>query len=315
MKKLINSIFNVLRFNRRNWKAVALCIFAATVFWFLNALNKTYTTNLKFPLDFEYDRQNFVPVKTLPSAIRINVTGNGWDLFRRSTGVKISPLQIPIERPVETRKIVGTSAALFFANQLEGLEINYVLADTLYVELEPKTGRWLRLMLDPLQLNIKKGFGLASHISIMPDSIFIEGPKPIIGKMNDPVSIVLPFKNIDEHFMEDVEVVLPYADVIKRNPPTVAVMFNVEKMVTIRDSIKLVIKNLPSTVWPVIGRKEIPIVISVPQNKVDMFSLDSAHAELDLEKFGRGEKMMLPVVTGLPPFSTVVSIDSVRVKF
>jgi hypothetical protein len=313
--KLINSIFNVLRFNRRNWKAVALCIFAATVFWFFNALNKTYTTNLKFPLVFEYDKQNFVPVKSLPREVRINVTGNGWDLFRKSTGVKIPPLEIPLERPLETKKIVGSTLPAFFTNQIEGLEINYVLTDTIYVDLEPKAGRWVNLMLDTTTLSIKKEYGLASYISIMPDSIFVEGPKPVINSIEEPVSISLPFQNIDEHFMEDVEVKFPSSDMIKRDPPTVAVMFNVEKMVTLNDSVKLVIENLPSNVWPVIGRKQIPIIVSMPQNMVDQFVFDSASAVLDLRKFRRGEKMILPRVSGLPPFSKVIHIDSIRVKF
>jgi hypothetical protein len=313
--KLINSIFNVLRFNRRNWKAVALCIFAATVFWFLNALNKTYTTNLKFPLSFDYDQQKFVPVRALPLDVRINVTGNGWDLFRRSTGVKIPPLEIPLERPMETKKIVGSTLPAFFTNQIEGLEINYVLTDTIYVDLEPKTGRWVTLSLDTSNLRIKEGYGLASNISILPDSIYVEGPKPVINKITEPVNIVLPFKNIDEKFMEDVEIQLEPADVIKRDPPTVAVMFNVQKMITIKDSINLVIENLPSNVWPVMGRKEIPVTISMPQNLAENFHIDSAKAVLDLKRIKRGDRMVLPIVKGLPPFSQVLRVDSVRIKF
>src|SRR5688572_2085909 len=217
--KLINSIFNVLRFNRRNWKAVVLCIFAATVFWFLNALNKTYTTNLRFPLTFDYDKETYVPVSALPKEVRINVTGDGWDLFRRSTGVKIPPLEIPLERPVETKKIVGSTLPAFFTNQLEGLEINYVLTDTIYVDLEPKTGRWVKLAVDPTQLRLKENYGLASNVTIMPDSIYIEGPKPIINRIEEPVKVTLPAEEIDDNVMEDVEVTLPSQDVIKRDPP------------------------------------------------------------------------------------------------
>src|SRR5688572_24339178 len=202
--KLIDSIFNVLRFNQRNWKAVVLCVFAATVFWFFNALNKTYTTNIRFPLSFDYDKENFVPVKALPRDVRINVTGNGWVLFRRSTGVKIPPLEIPVERPLDTKKIVGSTLPAYFVNQIDGLEINYVLTDTLYLELEPKTGRWIHLSLDTSKLMLKEEHGLASKVSIMPDSIFIEGPKPVIDGLQDPVQITLPFNEIDEHFMEDV---------------------------------------------------------------------------------------------------------------
>src|SRR5687767_8995754 len=59
----IQSIFNVLIFHRRNWKAVALCIFAATVFWLFNALNKSYTTNINLPLTFDYDQDSYIAVR------------------------------------------------------------------------------------------------------------------------------------------------------------------------------------------------------------------------------------------------------------
>lgn len=313
--KALNSIFNLFRFNKKNWKAVVLCVFAATVFWFFNALNKTYTTNIRFPLVFHYDESRFVPISNLPKDIRINVTGNGWTLFRRSTGLKVPPLEIPLERPLDTKKIVGSMLPAYFTNQLNGLEINYVLTDTIYVDLEPKSGRWVTLVLDTAKLSIKRGFGLASNVSILPDSVFIEGPKPLIGQVMNPLPINLPFKDIDEHFMEDVEVKIPFSDVIKRDPPTVAVMFNVQKFVTLRDSIRLIIRNLPTETRPMIGRKFIPVTISLPQNIAEQFSIDSAHAVLDLRNLKRGSYKVLPQVEDLPPFAVVDKIDSVAINF
>src|SRR5688572_3026280 len=114
--RVFNSFLNVLRFNRKNWRAVVLCIFAATVFWFFNALNKTYTTNINFPVRFDFDQSNYVPVSSLPNDVRINVTGNGWDLFKRSTGVKAVPLEIPLGRPAEVKKIVGSTLPVIFSN-------------------------------------------------------------------------------------------------------------------------------------------------------------------------------------------------------
>jgi hypothetical protein len=64
--RVIQSIFNLLRFNRRNWKAVALCIFAATVFWFFNALNKNYTNNINLPMVFDYENEKYVAIRPLP---------------------------------------------------------------------------------------------------------------------------------------------------------------------------------------------------------------------------------------------------------
>ena len=128
-----NSIFNILRFNKKNWKAVVLCIFTATVFWFFNALNKEYTTTISFPLEFDYNRDRYIPVKPLPQDVRINVTGIGWNLFRRSAQVKVPPLVIPLDRPTDVQKIVGSTLPAFFANQLGDFQINFVITDTLHI--------------------------------------------------------------------------------------------------------------------------------------------------------------------------------------
>lgn len=311
--RFFNSLLNILRFNRKNWRAVVLCVFAATIFWFFNALNKTYTTNIAFPVSFEYEKSEYVPVSELPREVRINVTGNGWDLFKRSTGVKASPLEIPLARPAEVKKIANSALNRIFSNQVEGLEINFVLTDTLYVDLEPKTGRWIKLKMDSLQRNLKKGYGLASEVTLTPDSVFIEGPLRLISAFREPVPLKLRQRNIDEDFMEEVELDIPSSAFIKRNPPTVSVKFEVARMVNMQDSIPITAINVPPTV-AVVETKYIPVTVAVPENMARQFTLDSARAVLDLRNFRKGEAKILPRVEGLPPFSTVVKIDTVRIR-
>jgi hypothetical protein len=308
-----NSILNILRFNRKNWKAVVLCVFAATVFWFFNALNKTYTTNINFPLSFDFDNDQFVPVTALPHQVRINVTGNGWDLFKRSTGVKTAPLEIPLERPSEVKKIVGSTLPKFFTNQVEGLAINFVLTDTLYLDLEPRIGRWVKLSMDSLQFNLRKGYGVASRVSISPDSVYLEGPQRLITQFKEPVLLKLRQRNIDDNFNEDVELDIPSAEVIKRNPPTVSVKFNVEKMVILHDSLFITVENVPSTV-SVVESRRIPLIIAIPESMQNQFSFDSARAVLDLRDFRRGEAKLLPRIEGIPPFAQIIKLDSVRIR-
>ena len=311
--RLFNSILNILRFNRRSWKAIILCFFAATIFWFFNALNKTYTTNVNFPVTFEFDRENFVPVKSLPSYVRINVTGNGWDLFKRSSGVKSAPLEIPLERPSAVKKIAGSTIPFFFNNQVDGMEINFVLTDTLYVDLEPKDGRWIKLTMDSLQFNLRKGFGVASEVLIRPDSVFIEGPQPIVNRFKSPFRLRLKKRNIDENFHEEVEMEFPASDIIKRNPSTVTVSFDVQPMMTVSDSVWIDFTNIPSTISKV-ERIKIPIIVAVPEKMVDNISLDSTRAMIDLKNFKRGSERVMPRLEGLPPYTRVIKIDSVNIS-
>ena len=37
------------------YRAITACLLAASLFWQMNALNKTYTTRLNYPLAWHYD--------------------------------------------------------------------------------------------------------------------------------------------------------------------------------------------------------------------------------------------------------------------
>ncbi len=311
----IQSIFNLLRFHRRNWKAVALCIFAATVFWFFNALNKSYTTNINLPLVFDYDQENYIAVRPLPEAVRFNVTGVGWNLFRRSAGLKMPPLVVPLPQPSEVKKIVGSTLPALVLNQPEGFAINFVLTDTLHVAIEPKSSKWINLQVDTPTLLFRDGYGLISEVLISPDSVFIEGPLKLINSLPKKVDLKLDIRSIDEDFSEDVEVKFLNDELIKRNPPTVSVSFQVDRYVEYEDSVKLEIINPPRNAWPVIGGKKLAFSAAVPESFQKSFSVDSLRALVDLKHITKGERKILPTIEGLPPYSRVVKLDSISVKF
>jgi hypothetical protein len=310
---LINSLFNLLRFNRKNWKAVILCIFAATVFWFFNALNKNYSTNIDFPIVFDYNHENYIPLGSLPQKVTINVTGIGWSLFRRSVGIKNTPLTIPLERPSETRKIVGSTLPALFSNQVDGYQINFVLTDTLRLVLEPKTRRRVTLELDVPSILIRKGYGIVSKPVIQPDTIEIEGPWRLLNEMDSPVELKLPQRNIDEDFKEDVEVSFLNQELINRNPPTVQVSFKVEKLIQVKDSVRLELVNLPKGSWPAIGNS-VPCIFAIPESKADNYDVTKVKAVIDLKDFQKGSQKFYPTIVGLPEYSNVLKADSVIVK-
>ena len=313
--RFIQSIFNFLRFNRKNWRAVALCIFAATIFWLFNALNKDYTTNINLPLKFDYDEEKYMAVRPLPQAIRFNVTGLGWNLFRRSAGLRVPPLIVPLPQPSEVRKIVGSTVPALVANQPEGFAINFVLTDTLHLAIEPKTKKWIKLKVDIPEILFRNGFGPVSEIRILPDSVFVEGPQKLIDSLPEYVYLKLADRNIDDDFSEDIEVEFLNDELIKRNPPTVSVSFEVDRYIEIKDSIVLEIANPPKGSWPVIGGKKLSCTIVMPESFQSGYSPDSLKAVVDLKNFTRGEKKLAPTIVGLPPYSYVTRVDSVSIKF
>lgn len=292
-----------------------LCIFTATVFWFFNALNKNYTTTLSFPLTFDYDKQGYIALGPLPEAVRINVTGIGWNLFRRSAGVKVPPLVIPLDRPDEVKKIVGSTLPGFFANQLGGFQINFVVTDTLRLVIEPKATRKVQLKLDIPASFFKDGYTLVSPIQITPDSISLEGPLSLIRNLSDPVHLKVQQNNIDENFNETVEVKFLNDDLIRRDPPVVELSFQVDRMIERTDSLRLEVINAPKNAWPYIERKKLPSKLLVPEAMMNFYNPDSVRAVIDLHNITKGQKKILPRIQGLPPYSQVIEVDSVLIKF
>lgn len=309
----LSAILRNFRLSRRNWKAVALCFITATIFWLFNALNKNYSTNINIPIEFEYDRESFIAVEPLPTSVRINVSGIGWDLFRRSVGLKVPPLVVPLEKPAEVKKIVAVPA--LFAHQLERFDINFMLTDTLRVAIEPIEKRWLTLRLDVKAINLQPNHVRTSEPKLTPDSIEVSGPAPLVRAFIEPVYLKLADADIDRDYDEDVDVELLNNDFIQRNPPRVHVSFKVDRLIEMEDSIPLRIINYPKEANPYLGIKALPCRFSIPESKMNQYSPDSVFAVVDLRNFVGGTQQIKPVVSGLPPYSEVHRIDSVYVKF
>jgi hypothetical protein len=313
---LLKLFVNLFQFNRTNWKAVALCFITASIFWLFNALNKTYSTSIRFPLQFEFDRSKFAPVGQLPQSLLINVKGTGWDLFRKYFGVKVPTLTLPIERPVETRKIVASTLPPRLASQMGNIQINHLVIDTLRLQIEPKIFRKFPIVVDTTALSFKTDFARISKVMITPDSVDLSGPVSVIHNTPDPIVLKLTSNKLSENFREEVEVQIPDHEYVQRNPPVVEVKFEVGEMVPATQFIRLEHTNLP---WGyVVQRDSIVCSFKIPRKHFGKFTASEVYGTLPSvkpETLKRGESgIFVPVIHGIPAYAEVLAVDSVVVK-
>ncbi|HWA35222.1 MAG TPA: hypothetical protein VG737_13875 [Cyclobacteriaceae bacterium] len=309
------AISNLLRFDRTNWKALTLCAVAASVFWIFNALNKEYSTDLKFPLQFDFDNTKYIPVDPLPGTLTLNVKGIGWNLLRKRLGYKVQHIIVGIERPEETKKISGAALAPVAAGQIAPLLVNFSVTDTLRFKIESRVSRRVGLVASLDGISYKPGLGRTSAIAILPDSISVEGPKSIIDSLADPVVLHVNGDRIDANFRGNVEVDLAQKHLIRRNPPVAEVMFEVGPVEEVVRQVKLKVARAP---WGTeFDKDSVRCVFQVPQKDLQRFPTDLASTFLTFE-FGemqRGEiRSYLPEIYDVPPYAEVLHIDSIKVK-
>jgi hypothetical protein len=227
----------------------------------------------------------------------------------------VTPLVLPLERPSTVRKIVGSTLPALFSDQLEGLQINFVVNDTVYVNIEPRDRKWLALGIDSIERYLRPGYGLASAVTITPDSVLADGPLSLVSALGRSLPLVLEHTNIDEDYDEEVEVSVPGRPLITFKPPIVNVAFRVEEFVEVTDSVKLVLVNLPESAKPELQIEKLPITLSVRRSLADNLDWDSIRAVVNLEGFEGGRISAEPEVDGLPGGAKVIEIDSVHITY
>ncbi len=310
----VRVIINLFQFNRTNWKAVILCLMAAAIFWLFNAFNKSHSSTIRFPLHFDYDDKRYVAVKPLPHQININVTGSGWELIRKTLGVKLPALVIPVERPLEIRKIPAAAITPLLATQLGSLKINYIITDTLRILLDEKTTKTFILAADLSKVRFKEGYGSTGTIDIEPDTVVIDGPRGILRSIPDTITLPLLAAGISKTFRDEVEVPMFNSETVNRNPPVVAVRVEVGEVETIAVTVKVNVIHKPRAVKVLADSVKAFIQIPVEQRVDFQDKLSDLKALIDLKNEEKNNRQLYPKVIGLPAYARVVAIDTLSYK-
>lgn len=299
---------NLLRFDRANWKAIVLCVLAASVFWLFNAFNKNHVATIEFPLRFEYDREKFIPIDELPQRIGINVSGNGWDLFRNQFGLKRSVLVIPLDRPLETTKIVSGSLISLLQPQLEKLTINFLVSDTLRLHIDEKDFHRFKVNPDFSEFTFEDGFGRVSPVVILPDSVVLEGPKTLLHQIPDFVSVKIQGETMNQSVSEQVNIVMDRQN-IGVEPASVKIMFEVGRVIEFKATLKLTskMKTLPSD--------SINVWFRIPTKREEEFkNLFAEMTAVVSVQTPDQDGLVKPTIRNIPAYAELIRIDTVRIK-
>lgn len=212
-------------------KVVGLCLLVAATFWFLNALNRDYSTRISYPIRFNYDDSNYIATQPLPTRVRLSVTGYGWNLLKKALSIDVEPIEYTIGKPLRTKYVTAPFLLTAVSEQMQGLRINYVVEDTLHLSFDRRIRRTLPVKVDSAQISLGKNYLIASTIRVTPTRVTYEGPYTLLAALKNPVYLPINTPDIDENYSEQLEVPNPDYALIKTNVSKVEVQFEVEPLV------------------------------------------------------------------------------------
>ena len=241
--------------NDRKLVTYFVCICIATIFWFLNALNKQYTVDLTFPVKYTNLPKNKVLANKPPDYFTLTANSFGFTILRHKLSMAFTPLVFNVneftsgkmEQSEKSKYAIPTSQ---FINRLS----SQVSSELKITDIQPDTLNFIfdRIVKQKIKVrpNISVGFSkqhfLSQKISTVPDSVLVSGPKSVLDTLKFINTTYQKYKDLDQTVQRNV----PLADQenLTYDPKRIVLKIPVEEYTEKYLQVPISIDDLPDSV-------------------------------------------------------------------
>jgi hypothetical protein len=312
LSKFLKYFKKISRQKASNIKVVVLCVLAATTFWILNALNKdNYNTIVDQPIEFYYDREEYMAVEELPSNLKIEIYGNGWDLLRKYFKLNVIPFPIELTDPSAQEFILTSSFQRALAEQTSPTQLSDILEDTLKIKINKIIEEKIKVEMDTTVFPLARNIRFASDIRINPDSVLVKGPTSIIEQLQGRIVIPWEELNISENYSRVRTLDLPEGQQEFLTLDTAEVQVDFEVVEYLEGSRILDIRflNFPSSVSLENADSTVLMEYLVDERHVDSLKSMELEAVLNYRNRNREDSTLMVRLNRIPEFLDSISFE------
>ena len=188
-------------------KILLYCFVVGFFIWLFNELNNKSDATILYPINFKYeDSDELFVVDAPPKFIDISINGTGWNLLRNLLKLNIKSAEYNINKPTQTKFILSSSLFPNISQSLEGVNLNYVVTDSILFNIETKSNRNLKILVDTSDISFRDGFERVGDILTSHNEIKVEGPQSIIKSLDYEYTIKIEDQNIDSDYDEEIRI-------------------------------------------------------------------------------------------------------------
>lgn len=293
-------------------KVVVLCIAAATTFWILNALNKDdYSTVVDYPVEFVFDRENFIPIEKLPETIPVEIKGNGWDLLQKYFKLNTSPYSIELRNPADSKYLLTSDLKRPLGEFLSPTQLVSVLDDSITYKIDEIQIREIQPVLDTLSFSLAKNYRIINDIKFSPNKLTIKGPSSVLSDLAKGYPLSLKETRIDKTIQKEVEVAIPseLSELISIEEKTITIQFEVIAFLEGNKRLKLTKINFPRTVSLEDEEVSMMMYYLVDERKASQLKDMEFEAVLDYSRRNREDSTIIIQVKPMPDYLEQVRVE------
>lgn len=274
----------------------------STIFWFLNALSKEYTTSINYPVYYINFPENKVLTNDLPKKLSLRVNAYGFDLLRYklSTAFLSNPFDV---NKYTNNRIEGSSLnnyTLLTSNIKEriekelstGIRLEAISPDTIRFQFSPILEKKVPVVLD-LKLNYEQQFMKGGAILPEFDSILVKGPQSLIDSIHIAKTELLELLGLKKDTKKEVD--FEKIEGVSFSPKKLIVNIPVERFTEANKNVSIKVDNLPDSVLLRLFPGDVKLSYFVGMNKYENITEDHFDVRVDYLEAIQGDGNKLKV--------------------
>lgn len=277
-----------------------VCVVIATVLWFLNALNKDYSSTISYPVKYVNPPTRQFLSNEPPSKLELKVDAHGFTLLRHKLSLSFSPIILNLSNitkgvshtqgsyDVETSKHLKRIASQV-SNEITVREVHPEVLQIVFDSLKSKSVP----VRQNIEMSFKPQFNLKNPIRLTPASVQITGPAASIDTIYFLLSEKTSFTNLDASIEKNIEILHPEKTTIV--PEEVLLKIDVEKFTEKEIKVPIQILNQPEGVKIKLFPSEVKINCLVGLSEFENITPKNFQAVIDYNLINT-ETINLPVV-------------------
>lgn len=293
---------------KANKKMVTYMFFVAlaTIFWFLNALSKEYTTTVNYPVTYKDLPSKKVLSNEQPPRLKLTVRAKGFDLLRYKLSF-FQSLNFPVNEYTNNKmEKVGDNNYLFptsrmtsqVATQLSSaISVTHISPDTISFEFSSLIEKKIPVHLNT-KLKFESQFRLGGDVVLKPDSVWVIGAKAIIDSIEQLETKLLELKKLNETKTKKIGLV--DVEGLRFVQKKVEVKLLVEQFTEAEKHINLKVINVPDSVFLRLFPHKIKLSYLVGLKDYETISDEQFELEADYSKMDTVRNKLQVYLKGSP---------------
>jgi len=261
-----------LKISKKKIVIFSVFVFVATIFWFLDALNREYTTKINYPIEFYNFPKDVLINSKYPKELSVTMKAHGFDIIGKlniSNPIKVDVSKLSIKDKSDNLKLV-LSLNKVSGNLFPGLNNIEI------INIEPEIIIFKAIKVStkkvPVKLNIDFStsdlYMQSGKIIISPDSISVSGQKKELQKIIYIETKLSKFEELEDTLKTRVD--LKRINNINFSDNNVSIILPIEKYTENEITVSVKVVNCPDTVNMVTFPNEVKLAYKVALSKYNI---------------------------------------------